>query len=318
MDAKKEKIAITKNEKDCLRIVPIGVKNGKVQIKFSFFDESFIARRFVFNNESGDLLYIPSDFGNVPHEVTYHSSDEQHKGASILPKYKDARERNPISEEIIDLNLKQLIVPIPICRITVNKEPDKAYKIKNEHRIIDLTIKYNTTEIYIASADYDLKEMSRRFPTIVEYLFPITSIDYLVYGAGAGCMPIMQKMFDSPEPIDALESDIVGGVRFFYRTYELTKANTFFIYANAEYSQNNYIEFFNNIEYLELLATTPFSYKLDENNNTPPRPAYIYDVEHLKRNNFHKDYIKRIANQFSFKEKEYKRKNFFRAGVVAE
>jgi len=317
MDAKKEKLAITKNGKDCLRILPFGFVKNKVQLKFSFFDEFFIARRFVLNNEPGDLLYIPSDFGNMPHEVTYHNSDENHPGATLLPKYKDARERKPILEEIIDLNLKQLIVPIPICRITVNKEPDKVYKKKNTHKIIDLSTKYNTTEIYVASADYDLKEMSRRFPTIVEYLFPITSIDYLVYGAGAGCMPIMQKMFDSPEPIDAFESDIVGGIRFFYRTYELTKTNTFFIYANAEYSQNNYIEFFNNIEYLELLATTPFSKKLDGNKNTPPRPAYIYDVEHLKRISFHKDYIKRIAKQFSSKEKNYERKNFFRAGVIA-
>ena len=90
----------------------------------------------------------------------------------------------------------------------------------------------------------------------------MTTIDFIVYGAGMGSEPIMNKMFENNEPITALESDIIGKYRLYYKTYELVKTDAFRLYSNIEYSQNNFIEFFNNIDYLDLLATTNIGFKI--------------------------------------------------------
>jgi len=242
-------IAISKNGMDCLRILPWGNQENKAEIKFSFLDDSFIIRRFDLNKKSGPILYKPIDCGLVPYELTYHNSNELNEKASILPKYKDATERVPISQEIIDLDLKNLIVPIPVCRITVNKESNIIYKKKKYHNKIDLSSKYNTTDIYISSAKYDINQMSKRFPLIVDFLFYMTTIDFIVYGAGIGCEPIMNKMIENEKPIAALTSDLIGKYRLYYRTYELLKKDDLMLYSNQKYSQNNIIEFLNYFPY---------------------------------------------------------------------
>lgn len=311
-------IAISKNGKDYIRILPFGVEENRVEIKFSFFDESFIVRRFTLNKDEDILLYKPTDFGFASHELSYHNSNTLHPNATILPKYKDKTERKPILQEIIDLDLKNLLVPIPICRITVNQESDLVYNPKNYHNNIDLSTKYNTTEIFISSAKYDFKSLSKRFPFIVEYLFPMTTIDFIVYGAGVGSEPITNKMLENKEPITALESDLIGNYRFYYRTYELVKTNAFFLYSNREYSQNNFIEFFNNLDYLDLLATTNIGFKIQGTDRYDVKPAYKRDIENLKRIGYHKDYIKRWFNRFYKKEIEYNSLKKFRSGIILE
>ncbi len=309
-------IAISKNGMDCLRIIPWGNQGNKAEIKFSFIDNSFIIRRFDLNTEDDILLYTPKDCGLATHELTYHNSNEFHHKASILPKYRDDKERIPISQEIIDLDLKNLIIPIPICRITVNKESNKIYKTKTYHNNVDLSSKYNTTEIYISSAKYDFNILSKRFPLIVDYLFPITTIDFIVYGAGMGSEPIMTKMFENEKPITALTSDLIGNYQLYYRTYELIKTDAFRLYSNQEYSQNNFIEFFNNIDYLDLLATTNIGFKIEGTDKYDVKPAYQRDIEHLKRIGYHKDYIKRWLKRFKKKELEYKKYKKLRSGII--
>lgn len=316
MDIVHKSIAITKNGKDCIRIRPWGNSENKAEIKFSFLDNSFIVRRFNLNEGDGILLYEPNDYGLATHELTYHNSNEFYSTASLLPKYSDETERIPITQEVIDLDLKNLIVPIPICRITVNKESDKSYKKRNYHNNIDLNSKYNTTEIYISSAKYDFDSLSKRFPYIVQYLFPITTIDYIVYGAGLGCEPIMNKMLENNEPIIAFESDLIGKYRIYYKIYELVKTDAFRVYSNLEYSQNNFIEFFNNIDYLDLLATTNIGIKMIGTDRYDLKPAYIRDFEYLKKIGFHKDYIKRWVKRFKKKESEYKRNKKLRSGIL--
>lgn len=316
METIHKSIAISRNGKDCIRILPWGNYENKAEIKFSFLDSSFIVRRFNLNEGDGILLYEPNDFGLANHELTYHNSNEFHPKASILPKYKDETERIPISQEVIDLDLKNLIVPIPICRITVNKESNITYKIKSYHNNIDLSSKYNTTEIYISSAKYDFNLLAKRFPLIVEYLFPMTTIDFIVYGAGMGSEPIMNKMFENNEPIIALESDIIGKYRLYYKTYELVKTDAFRLYSNLEYSQNNFIEFFNNIDYLDLLATTNVGFKIDGTDRFDVKPAYQRDIEYLRKIGFHKDYIKRWLTRFNKKEFEYKKYKKIRSGII--
>jgi len=309
-------IAISKNGMDCLRIIPWGNQENKAEIKFSFIDDSFIIRRFDLNKNNNTLLYTPIDCGLVPPELTYHNSNSFDIKASILPKHKDSTERIPISQEIIDLDLKNLIVPIPVCRITVNKESNIIYKNKKYHNKIDLSSKYNTTDIYISSAKYDINQMSKRFPLIVEFLFYMTTIDFIVYGAGIGCEPIINKMFENKKPIIALTSTIVGKYRLYYRTYELLKNDVFMLYSDQKYSQNNIIEFFNNIDYLDLLATTSISYKIEGTDRFETKPAYQRDIEHLIKIGYHKDYIKRWQKRFRKKELEYKNYKKLRSGIL--
>ena len=316
MEINHKSIAISKNGKDCLRILPFGSEENKAEIKFSFFDNSFVIRRFTINKSDDLLLYKPKDCGTASHELTYHNSNEFHPKTALLPKYKDNTTRIPIIEEIIDLNLKNLLVPIPICRITVNQEPIKNYYKKNYHNNIELSSKYNTTEIFISSAKYDFQSMAERFPIIVEYLFPITTIDFIVYGAGMGSEPVMKKMLENKEPITALESDIIGKYRIYYRTYELIKTDAFRLYSDKEYSQKNFIEFFNNIEYLDLLATTNVGFKIKGSNKYDMKAAFIFDLEKLKNRGYYKDYINRWEKRFKRKESKYKRLKKIRTGVL--
>ena len=316
MTLSKKRIAVTFEGMDCLRMIPLPSKNGNADIKFHFFDDTYVIRKFKFNHEKGGLMFTPEDHGKAKHELSYHSANNIHSGPILMPKYKDGTPRIPISDEIINLNLKQIVVPIPVCRITTNIAPTKKYRAKDLHWCIDLTGKYNSTDIYIAGREYNFEEMSNRFPMILNFLFPITSIDFLIYGAGMAAEPIFNKMFENSEPVSALTSTIVGEYQFYCRTYELIKTDAFRMYAKPEYCEKNFVEFFNNIEYLDLIATTSICYKLTENRSTPLKPAYEYDIENLKRIGFRNNYIRKFSKRFSKKMTQYKRLNKFRSGVI--
>jgi hypothetical protein len=312
----KNRIAVSFQGNDCLRIIPMPAKNGNAEVKFHFFDDSFIIRKFDFNNDIGGLIYIPIDHGQAEHEISYHSANEHHSTPVILPKYKDDRERIAISEEIISLDLARIIVPIPICRITSNIAPQKIYRAKDQHWLIELTDKYNTTDIYIADKDYNVEEMARKYPMIVNFLFPITTIDFLVYGSGMSAEPIFNKMLESQNPIIALQSTVVGNYQFFSRTYQLFKTDAFRMYSKQEYSKSNFIEFFNNIDYLDLLATTNIAYKLTPSKTTPIKAAYEYDLENLKRIGFRRKSILKLEKRFSRKKRLYEKLKKFRSGII--
>lgn len=123
-------------------------------------------------------------------------------------------------------------MPIPVCRITLNKDSPKEYKTKRKHQAINLTQSCNTTEIYISSARYDENEMRNRFPLIMGRLFYTTTIDFLIYGAGMASESIIQKMNYEKKPIISPGSNIVGDCRFFYRTYEVQKSDKFRLASN--------------------------------------------------------------------------------------
>ena len=80
MAPKKERIAVTFAGKDCLRIIPLPSKNGNAEIKFHFFDDTYMIRKFNFNNEKGGLLYTPIDYGQAKHEISYHIKSESAAG----------------------------------------------------------------------------------------------------------------------------------------------------------------------------------------------------------------------------------------------
>jgi hypothetical protein len=316
MDRMKERIAVTYEGKDCLRVIPLPSKDGNAEIKFHFLDGNYTIRKFNFNNEKGGLFYTPIDHGQATHEITYHSANHIHPSPILLPKHKDRTPRNPISDEIINLTLRQIIVPVPVCRITTNVSPAIDYKTKALHWCVDLTERYNTADMYIADKEYNFELMSKRFPMILNFLFPISTIDFLIYGTGMAVEPIFNKMFENRKPIVSFASTIIGEYQFFCRTYQLMKSDAFRMYAKPEYSENNFIEFFNNIDYLDLLATTNICFKLTENRNTPLRPAYKYDLENLKKMGLKHAYIAKLKKRFSQKMIQYKKLKKFRSGII--
>ncbi len=319
MEVQKKNVAISKNGKDYLRIIPFGNENNQTHIKFSFFNNSFLIRKFIKRECSGypfSNYYWPIDCGVVNHEISYHNSNTNNPNPILLTKPKDLNtQRDPFFEEIIDLDLKNLILPIPICRITVNNESKKNYKKKNEHLNIDLDSEYNTTEIYVSSSKYDYEVLRKRFPVIVGSLFLITTIEYLMNG-GIGVEPIINKMLENRTPTKSLEYSNVGNIQIFYKTYKIIKNDNdpFRTYLNNDYTKHNIIEFFNNIEYLDLLATMTVSHKNLKTNKYITKAAYKFDLEHLKKEKFHKDYIKRLQKRFELKENEYKK--LLRPGLI--
>ena len=128
--------------------------------------------------------------------------------------------------------------------------------------------------------------------------------------------PIFNKMFENSKSVVAFTSTIVGEYQFFCRTYQLLKSDAFRIYAKPEYSEKNFIEFFNNIDYLDLLATTSISYKLTDNKTTPLKSAYEYDIENLKQIGFSSNHITKYRKRFSKKKTLYKKLNKFRSGII--
>lgn len=291
-------------------------KDGLGEVKFHFFNDSYRVRKYDLINGGRGLLYIPFDHKNADHEISYHSSNKRENKPVILPKSKEPSKRTPISREVIDLDLINLIVPIPICRIATNRPLTKNYTSKEEHLTIHTDAKYNTVDIYIADKKYDHAQAIKKFPLIAGRLFPITTIDYLIYGAGFGVEPIFKKMFETGKQISTLNSSVVGEYQFFYRTYELLKTDRFIHYSKEEYQSSNFIEFFNNIEYLNLLATTDISFKIDEEKNTPPKPAYKYDIEHMKRIGLRNNTIRKFNKRFSKKYKYYQSLNVLRSGII--
>lgn len=319
MTEMKKRISITKDAKDYLRIIPKHESDKKAGIKFSFIDKNFVVRSFS-EDEKGNLLrLVYNDFGLAEHELTYHSSNSQNQNPTLLPKSKSKNTipRQPITNEIIDLCISNLILPIPICRITINKETNKTYKLKKEHLNINLGNQHNTTEIYIASKKYNFEEMSKRWPMLVGSLFPIITIDFLLYGAGFSVEPIMNKMFSQSTPIAAMKATEVNDYLIFYKTYELIKSDKFRLYStNKEYDKSNIIEFFNNIDYLDLLATTKVGFKAPTNNKWNLKYAFECDIQTLIKRGFSPNYINKWNKRFSNKANLYKSMKFFRSGIL--
>jgi len=317
MSFKTKKIAVCIGNKDCLRIVPIGNDLQRPELKFSFFDDSFTIRTFKKNNKEDLLLYSPIDKGLVSHELTYHNSSNRFLKSAILPKHINDQRRTAIFKEIINLDLNDLILPIPICRITVNNIPKKMYKEKKHNHTIQIDSKYNTTELYIASKNYDHKKIAKFFPMISTGIFPITTTDAIIYGAGFGSEPIFNKMLETGKTIIAMEQADIGDFKIFYRNYELVKNDKFRIYHNIDYGKNNYIEFFNNIEYLDIIATTSISFKSQKDGKiSSPKPAYKLDAEYQKKSKVPIEFIKKWEKRFSIKETEYRNFKKFRSGMI--
>lgn len=88
------------------------------------------------------------------------------------------------------------------------------------------------------------------------------------------------------------------------------------MYSKQEYSKVNFIEFFNNIDYLDLLATTNIAYKLTPSKTTPIKAAYEYDLENLRRMGFRKKFISKLQKRFSRKKKIYVKLKKFRSGII--
>lgn len=295
----KQSLAVTKNGKDYIRIIPFNSTGNKTELKISFLKSNFKVRKFIKDKSKEGIIYQALDCADIDHEVTYHNPTNHHPFPSLLPKYKDKEiKRVPLLNELIELNLKNILAPIPICRITINEDINRRYKKKEKHYNIDLNSRYNTVDIYVSSKKYDYRLMTERFPMIIGNLFSLITIDFLIYGAGMASEPLFQKMFNENSPVVGLESCVVGDIAFYSKVYEVHKTDKFRLTANKEYSTDNMIEFFNNINYEALLSTTRVGFPIKGTNKVKSKLAYEWDLKHLKNIGFYKDYIKRHSKRF--------------------
>lgn len=312
----KPSVAISKSGKDCLRIIPLEETKTKVELKFALLNNPYLIRDFRRIEGNFHLLYAPFTHNISPSEITYHNPKCDFPEPTVLPKYKEERARKPITQEIVELNLNNLILPLPVCRITINQDPESSYRHKSYHSNINLSTKYNTTEIFISSEEYDFETMAKKFPLIVNTLFPLSTLDSMIYGAGIGSEPIFNKMIEENAPISALATLTVGKYRIYYRTYQLLVKDNFLLYSNEIYRNKNIIEFFNNVDFLDLLATTRVGFDIPGKKKVQTKLAYKYDIEYLEKSDCKKKYVRSLEKRFRRKEAELKSLNKFRTGIL--
>ena len=80
----KNRIAISFEGADCLRVIPISTNSKKAEVKFHFLDNSFTVRKYEKNNSIADLVYLPFDHGKAEHEITYHNANERFQNPVLL------------------------------------------------------------------------------------------------------------------------------------------------------------------------------------------------------------------------------------------
>lgn len=312
---KANRIAITYKGDDYLRIIPKKQADGNYQIKFSLLTNSFVLKKFV-KDDGTSTVRLHEEFFTANKELTYHSALGE-KSPIIHAKFPgEQRQYETVFDEVVSLDLRGLILPVPLCRITINNSSSRSYKPSAEHLQIDLNEEYNSVELYIASSKWQYPELEQRWP-MLSLLFMISSIDSLIYGTGLAAEPIMNKMTESNSPVSALDSREISEFQIFYRTCRIPLENKLKVFSKSEYLEHDLLEFFNNIHYLDLLATTTVAKKKTNKNTVEcSKPAYLYDIENLTRIGYHKDYIRKWKQRFGRMNDEFKREGFIRSGII--
>lgn len=258
---------INKNDnstQDILRIIP-NIIEGNIHFKFSLLGNHF---RIYFwqldqNAPQHSILLTNNE------EITYHSSIKDKKLDPVVHIKDKSSEKmyNPLSTNIIDVVLNSDF-PIPLCKVSI-KESQKVYTNKIKHTIFDFNDKEypncNTVEIFIMSKEQN-RDYYKKWPNFY-LLWQISTIDYLING---------------PELSQAFLKTLENGPRVNVEVQPIFPE--FDIVLKVYYDENiteNSISFYENYDYITLLATTQIQL-VDGKTNEPiekETPAFVLDLE---------------------------------------
>jgi len=261
-------IAVTKKGKDLVRIIParFSKEKNKIGLKICLLENTYKTRYWCI----GDISSVNS---KTSEEITYHNSSEKFKTGCIL--IKENKKYMDIFPKVVDIVFEPLSpVPIPICKINFNFDSLKKYKNykkKKKHYVLELKdtqeIKSNTIDFYLAPSGFDINKIMNSWRCI-NLLFIIGSIDVLVKGTSKSINEFYECISKGSFPLlNAIPGE---GYTIIYK-----------IYHQRDISENQ-ISFYENHDYLAVLASTPISIRYGEH-LSPPNPAYIYDILDLEK-----------------------------------
>ncbi len=248
-----------------MRIIPVKYSNesGAFGLKFSLFNNYRI--------RYWSLANIIPEETSTDKEITYHNSIN-----GILPAKIHIKEDEIYKNQFLkvtDIDFKNGIqVPLPICKIEFFNFKGKVFKNKRDRVVIELekhnTISPNVVEIYFGPANMDINKIMKEWRCI-NLLFLIASIDIIVKG--------------TTHSIDLFFKTISKGVYPILNMINCKNYNIIYkLYEDKDVTSNR-ISFYENADYLEVLATTPISLKI-ENKITEAKPAYFYDLLDVSKN----------------------------------
>jgi hypothetical protein len=286
-----KRIAVIKNGKDILRIIPFKEENKKIHLKFSFFSE--------FKVNYWSLADKEEKSTKTSKDMTYHSSSGEKK-PKVHIKEKDKVHKN-IFDKVVDIDLNEEF-PVPICKLNIFDPGNKKYKKNNKHIKAELEdtpeIKINTLELYLAPIDFNYGIYKRKWRCLT-LLFTFASIDCLIQGPGESLDTILMNLSHGPLPL-------------INQTYDKKFSLLWKIYREDAIKENT-ISFYENKDYIDILATTPVSIKTN-GRCSKIMPAYYYDISDMLINNCNPEYITKWETRFIKSQK--KLDNVYRAGII--
>nr|WP_321496603.1 hypothetical protein [uncultured Methanolobus sp.] len=262
------KFALISDKSDILRIIPI-LNKDTIDFKFSLLGNHFQIQYWQLGKNGPEIH-------STNKELTYHSSSKNKKKAPkvhIKDTSSEIMYKHSFSN-IIDITSNSSF-PVPLCKVGVKEKGEKIYTKKNDHTFFNFddtkNPKYNTVEIFIISKEQDLN-FCNKWPSY-DLLWQISRMDYLIYG---------------PELSQTFLNTLNNGPKVAREV--ITSFQGFNLVLKPYYDENiteNSISFYENYDYITILATTPIQL-VDENTKKPitgVAPAFAFDLEWQLRHN---------------------------------
>lgn len=264
------KLAVTNGKRDLLRIIPFKQTGKTVDLKIGLLSNEY---RVSFSSLQ------ETEQKTTGSEITYHSA-EPSKDLPATVQIKNTEKEGPDQYE---LNFDKIIdarvdaeFPIPLCKIKLADKPTRTYHEKESHIRLDLRElekyfpqKITTLELFLSNSkptdpDPNPEEFIYKWPTI-SLLYQVSSISYLIEGFKPDPV-IMQMMYQSnPKPFWT-------GLEF--EDFSLMAK----VYPEFNVNQNEII-FYENKDYVNLLAATPAQLKSPNGKLSRKLPAFKWDLQ---------------------------------------
>jgi hypothetical protein len=327
---KNELISVVKGDHNLLKINFILKRD-----LFDFvilFNEEFVVHYIDINGI--EQTYSAGNNINKAH-ITYHSSNIN-KNAIRMPELhlKNGRKRLNIFDKIIDLNTNSEF-PIPLFKITCKDVAQKSKLLSNTNNKIDLDDyggwpkeyiiaekNINTAEIYLVSRSYLEYPRHEEKWLALGFLQMMSPIDYVVRGVDLR--------------IDIVDNFAEGNIVL----AQEAQIHDQYILLVKKYTdmavKDNSIYFYENINYIDMLATTPICLTTEsgvENRhysllNCSPFtaayldpfsgifPAFCYDLDMQLQNNISFEKVNRWHGIFRNSLENINRNNIKRKGFI--